>query len=90
MTALNHYKKEAKDANIPHLTCFSGDMLSPSLISSVVYGEQFVKPFNAMSVDVACLGNHELDFGLKNMKKVLDQTMPPNGTCNWVVTNMVE
>lgn len=51
--------------NVDCLTLFSGDMMGPSLISTVYEGEQLVAAFNACKVDVACIGNHELDFGLE-------------------------
>ena len=34
-----------------------------------------------MEVDVACVGNHDLDFGIEQMQKVLSQTMAPEGKC---------
>ena len=44
-------------------------------------GEQMVLPFNRMLVDVACIGNHDLDYGIDSMMKVLNQTMQPAGKC---------
>ena len=69
VTALDHYRNEAKGAEI--LTLFSGDMLAPSLISTVKQGQQMVLPFNSMKVDAACIGNHEFDFGIEGMAKVI-------------------
>ena len=89
MTALDHYRGEV-GGEAECLTLFSGDMLGPSIISSVVEGEQHVKPFNAMKVDAACIGNHELDFGIDRMSEILTQTMPPQGSCHWVMSNMKE
>lgn len=54
---------------MPILTLFSGDLLSPSLISTMFEGEQMMPSFNACSVDVACIGNHDLDFGIAAMDK---------------------
>ena len=49
-----------------------------------------VVPFNRMEVDVACIGNHDLDFGINKMMKCLNQTMAPQGKCTWIMTNLVE
>lgn len=63
------------------MTLFSGDLLGPSLISTMYEGEQMVMPFNRMEVDVACFGNHDLDFGINQMMKCFNQTMAPEGKC---------
>lgn len=31
--------------------------------------------FNACNVDVACIGNHDLDFGIEQMDKQLKRTI---------------
>ena len=66
------------------MTVFSGDLLSPSLISTMFEGEQMVSSFNKCRVDVACIGNHDLDFGIEQMDKVLTQT-----NCKWIMSNIV-
>lgn len=48
-----------------------------------------VTSFNRCGVDVACIGNHDLDFGIEQMDKVLRKTMQPHGNCQWVMTNLV-
>ena len=64
--------------------------MSPSLISTQFEGEQMVLPFNKMQVDVACVGNHDLDFGINQMMKCLNQTMTGEGSCQWIMSNLVE
>ena len=46
------------------LVLFSGDAFNPSLMSTVTKGKQMVPVLNACTVDAACVGNHDLDFGL--------------------------
>ena len=55
--------------------------------------------FNACKVDVACIGNHDLDFGINAMDKCLKQSMsteesmtsqPGDGNCQWIMTNLVQ
>ena len=63
--ALNHYQEQCKnDGEFESLTLFSGDLLFPSTLSTMYLGEQMVLPFNRMMVDVACIGNHDLDYGI--------------------------
>ena len=91
VSALNYYQDLCKkDGEYECLTLFSGDLLGPSLISTWYEGEQMVLPFNKMQVDVACVGNHDLDFGINQMMKCLDQTMSGDGKCQWILSNLVE
>ena len=66
---------------VEYLTLFSGDLLGPSLISTMFEGEQMVTSFNKCKVDVACIGNHDLDFGIEQMDLCLRLTSAPDGTC---------
>ena len=77
VTAMRHYRAKAEKEGVEILTCFSGDLLGPSLISTMFEGEQMVPSFNECKVDVACIGNHDLDFGIDQMDKCLAQTTKP-------------
>ena len=71
------------------LTLFSGDLLSPSLISTMFEGEQMVPSFRECAVDVACIGNHDLDFGIGRMTEILQKTTKANGgSTEWVCSNL--
>jgi 5'-nucleotidase len=41
----------------------AGDLLSPSPMSTVLRGAQMIAVLNALGLDAATFGNHELDFG---------------------------
>ena len=43
---------------------FSGDALSPSVMSSVTRGKHMVSVFNELGLTAACIGNHDFDFGV--------------------------
>lgn len=58
-TLINQYRAENPDA----LVLFAGDLISPSLTSSVFYGSQMIQGMNIIGVDYAAFGNHEWDFG---------------------------
>ena len=49
---------------------FSGDLWSPSKLTSVFKGEHLVDIMNALKVDAAALGNHDLV-----RKRILYHTM---------------
>jgi 2',3'-cyclic-nucleotide 2'-phosphodiesterase (5'-nucleotidase family) len=54
-----------------------------------------VYPFQMCSVDVAMIGNHDLDFGVEKMQDIIKQTSSHlNSTnkndCQWIVSNLVE
>ena len=44
-----------------------------------------VAPFSVFNVDVSCLGNHELDHGMKKARELIDSTNVP-----WIITNLLE
>ncbi|MGB1026419.1 MAG: bifunctional metallophosphatase/5'-nucleotidase, partial [Rhodospirillaceae bacterium] len=45
------------------LVTFGGDLISPSLLSSINQGEHMIAFMNAIGTDLAVPGNHEYDFG---------------------------
>lgn len=65
------------------LVLFSGDVFNPSLESSVSRGQHMVEIMNACSIDCACLGNHDFDFGYPHLQTLMKQTNFP-----WTFTNI--
>mmetsp|Transcript_16428 Transcript_16428/g.34337 ORF Transcript_16428/g.34337 Transcript_16428/m.34337 type:complete len:379 (+) Transcript_16428:91-1227(+) len=63
-------------------TIFSGDAFSPSIMSTVLRGEQMIPLLNALDIDVACLGNHDLDFGVQEFVDLREQCNFP-----WICSN---
>src|SRR4051794_26803554 len=55
--------RERAAAQGPVFLTFGGDLISPSLASSITQGAHMIGIFNALGTDVAVLGNHEFDFG---------------------------
>ena len=43
-----------------------------------------VKVFNSLNIQVSCLGNHDLDFGIAKMKDLVAKTAP----CTWLMSNI--
>ena len=56
-----------KEIGPESLVLFSGDAFNPSLMSTVTKGKQMVPVLNASQIDVACMGNHDFDFGIDNL-----------------------
>lgn len=60
---LNALAKAERAANPNMLYLYSGDMISPSLLSGIDGGANTVVLTNLVPFDVAVPGNHEFDFG---------------------------
>ena len=67
------------------LLVLAGDLLSPSVASSVFKGEQMIAALNETGLDLATLGNHEFDFG----RDVLVQRMS-EARWQWIVSNVID
>ncbi|OAF69336.1 hypothetical protein A3Q56_02862 [Intoshia linei] len=67
------------------LIIFSGDVLSPSLISRVTRGEHMVGVLNSCDVDVAVYGNHEFDYGIEHLHDIVVQFKFP-----WLMSNILD
>ncbi|GAX77496.1 hypothetical protein CEUSTIGMA_g4940.t1 [Chlamydomonas eustigma] len=67
------------------LVVFSGDAFNPSLLSTVTLGAQMPPVLNAIGVHVACVGNHDLDFGTAQLMKLVKQCKFP-----WLMANVLD
>lgn len=72
---------ERKDENT--LTLFSGDIISPSLISNYMKGNQFVPFMKISDVQFAVPGNHEYDFGEEQFEAFIAQAQT-----KWLLANL--
>ena len=66
----------------PSLLLFSGDALSPSLLSTVVRGRHMVDVFNAMpgGISGGVIGNHDLDHGVVCFESLCNKTISNGGS----------
>jgi 2',3'-cyclic-nucleotide 2'-phosphodiesterase (5'-nucleotidase family) len=68
---------ERARATGPSFLTFGGDLISPSLASSVTGGAHMIEIFNALGTDVAVLGNHEFDLGSDvARRRILESRFP--------------
>jgi 2',3'-cyclic-nucleotide 2'-phosphodiesterase (5'-nucleotidase family) len=67
------------------MTLFSGDAFNPSLESSVTKGKHMVPALNELQTSVACLGNHDLDFGVEQFQYLASRCNFP-----WLCANVLD
>ncbi|KAF1969596.1 ser/Thr protein phosphatase family protein [Bimuria novae-zelandiae CBS 107.79] len=85
-TLAKYYREDEKFRDQPKLlTFFSGDAFNPSLESSVTKGSHMVPILNKIGTDVACVGNHDLDFGVKQYRNLTAQCTFP-----WLLANVID
>ncbi|KAF2749686.1 5'-nucleotidase-like protein [Sporormia fimetaria CBS 119925] len=85
-TLIKYYRNDERFKGQPELlTFFSGDSFNPSLESSVTKGSHMVPILNAIGTDVACVGNHDLDFGVRQFRHLTSQCHFP-----WLLANVLD
>lgn len=72
------YRRRAQ----PTLVLFAGDLISPSVESSVFKGAQLIDGLNVLGVDAAAFGNHEFDYGPAELAKRVSESRFP-----WMASN---
>ncbi|CAL4118663.1 unnamed protein product, partial [Meganyctiphanes norvegica] len=65
------------------LVFFCGDILFPSIMSTVTKGEQMVTVMKHLGIHCAVYGNHDFDFGLERLLDVKSRTDFP-----WLMSNV--
>ncbi|KAK5175770.1 uncharacterized protein LTR77_000910 [Saxophila tyrrhenica] len=85
-TICQYYQHGAPFKGLPDvMTLFSGDAFNPSLESSVTKGKHMVPALNALETTVACLGNHDLDFGVEQFQYLASLCEFP-----WLCANVLD
>ncbi|WPH00005.1 Hypothetical protein R9X50_00282800 [Acrodontium crateriforme] len=85
-TLCDYYQSDATFGGQPDcITLFSGDAFNPSLESSVTKGKHMVPALNALSTSAACLGNHDLDFGVEQFQYLASLCTFP-----WLCANVLD
>jgi len=78
--AVEQYRSEG----LHPLVFFSGGVFSPSTLSTILSGTQMLPCLNELGINAACLGNHDLDFGLEVLETLTSAAAFP-----WIVSNAV-
>ncbi|EHA18312.1 hypothetical protein ASPNIDRAFT_128775, partial [Aspergillus niger ATCC 1015] len=85
-SVVNYYRNDPSFSEQPNvLTFFSGDAYNPSLESTVTKGRHMVPFLNKAGTDVACVGNHDLDFGVAQFRHLRTQCRFP-----WLLANVLD
>ncbi|KAF2674392.1 5'-nucleotidase [Microthyrium microscopicum] len=85
-TLINYYRHDPKFKGQPDLlTFFSGDAFNPSLESTITKGAHMVQILNDIGTDVACIGNHDLDFGVPQFQNLASKCKFP-----WLLANILD
>ncbi|KAG2001873.1 hypothetical protein GB937_009896 [Aspergillus fischeri] len=85
-SVINYYRSHPQFTGLPDvLTFFSGDAFNPSLESTVTKGRHMVPFLNKAGTDVACVGNHDLDFGVAQFRHLRSQCRFP-----WLLANVLD
>jgi len=77
--------KRIRRENPATLMVVAGDVISPSVASTLLRGEQMIAGLNAVGLDLATFGNHEFDFG----PSVLTQRMRESAF-TWLSANVLD
>ncbi|RZF33607.1 hypothetical protein LSTR_LSTR006985 [Laodelphax striatellus] len=72
-------------SHLDPLVLFSGDVFSPSMLSTFTKGEQMSCVLNNCGVACAVFGNHEFDFGLEVLSARTAETNFP-----WLMSNVID
>ncbi|RWS01134.1 trifunctional nucleotide phosphoesterase protein YfkN-like protein [Dinothrombium tinctorium] len=67
------------------MVLFSGDLFSPSYMSTFTKGEHMIHVMNALGVDCSVYGNHDFDFGVQNLISLANQCAFP-----WLMSNVID
>lgn len=86
MTVCKEYQSGERFRDQPAcVTLFSGDAFNPSLESSITKGSHMVPILNNLGTSVACLGNHDLDFGVVQFQYLQSKCDFP-----WLIANVLD
>jgi 2',3'-cyclic-nucleotide 2'-phosphodiesterase (5'-nucleotidase family) len=77
-------QERAKAANGTTFTTLGGDLIASSMMSGITKGTQMIELTNAIGMDIAVVGNHELDFGSEIFKQRVAESRYP-----WLGTNIL-
>ncbi|EAQ88608.1 hypothetical protein CHGG_05227 [Chaetomium globosum CBS 148.51] len=86
VSVCKEYREAQRYQGQPELvTLFSGDVFNPSLESSITKGSHMVPLLNLIKTDCACVGNHDLDFGVRQFRHLTSKCNFP-----WLLANVLD
>eukprot|EP00755_Sulcionema_specki_P027394 Sspe_Gene.87675::Locus_59313_Transcript_1_1_Confidence_1.000_Length_2478::g.87675::m.87675/K01081/E3.1.3.5; 5'-nucleotidase len=87
-----HQLEEIRKTKNP-LVLFSGDFVGPSLMSVITKGKQMIDAMNFIGTHYGVFGNHEFDFGLRNLERIVHgytqgEYIFAGSHTEWLMSNM--
>lgn len=82
-------RREAADTKASILLLDGGDIFQGTPIGNETRGEAVVEAMNAAAYDAGALGNHEFDYGFKNMLRLVERAKFPILAANMSGTSKV-
>lgn len=73
------------DCGCPTLRLDGGDQMQGTLVSNLSYGRSTVAAFNALGLDAAAIGNHDLDWGRDTLRARMAEAAYP-----WLGANVFD
>lgn len=83
-TLIKRQREAATLLKRPVVVTHGGDLISPSLLSSLTKGRHMIELVNMLGMNVAVLGNHEFDHGPDVLRKRMMESRFP-----WLATNIL-
>ncbi len=74
---INEIRAENAHEGTPTLVLIAGDVLQGTPLSTVFHGEADFAALNRMDVTAMALGNHEFDYGMPNLNKLIEMAEFP-------------
>jgi len=84
-TIVEAVRKENAERGAITLFVVAGDVLTGSRLSNYFKGEADISALNQMKPDAVCFGNHEFDYGLANLRHLIEISKFP-----WVCANIAD
>ncbi len=81
-SGLASYKKEIKEKNKNVILVDCGDAIQGEYIGTIGKGEFIIDIMNKVGYDLAILGNHEFDYGIDSLQKLISRSKAKYLNCN--------
>ncbi|MGD9497184.1 MAG: bifunctional UDP-sugar hydrolase/5'-nucleotidase [Armatimonadota bacterium] len=76
-TTIRRIRAENEARGVDTLVLIAGDVLQGTPLSTVFRGEADFVALNAIGIDAMTVGNHEFDFGMPNLHRLIDLAQFP-------------
>lgn len=75
--AIEQIRAENAQAGATTIVLIAGDVLQGTPLSTIFHGEADIKALNVIGIDAMALGNHEFDYGMPNLHRLVEMAEFP-------------